>query len=136
MLGHCLLLQFFLQLLLHHCHSIAGAYLFRISTSGPLSYSSSPTSSLPSSGKRTHCIHTMAMASSPIMQPLAESLSKRINDSTIASHAHLNRMITTCLPLALPPHSPDSSTYLTGILHIAPIYLQFEGSWEDRKSTL
>lgn len=59
----------------------------------------------------------------------AESLSKRINESTIASHAHLNRMITTCLPLAVPPHSTDSSTYLTGILHIAPIYLQFEKSW-------
>lgn len=58
----------------------------------------------------------------------AESLSKRINESTIASHAHLNRMITTCLPLAVPPHSTDSSTYLTGILHIAPIYLQFEKS--------
>ena len=39
-------------------------------------------------------------------------------------------MITTCLPLALPPHSADSSTYLTGILHIAPIYLQFESSWD------
>ena len=59
-----------------------------------------------------------------------ESLSKRINESTIASHAHLNRMITTYLPLAVPPHSTDSSTYLTGILHIAPIYLQFEMSWD------
>lgn len=39
-------------------------------------------------------------------------------------------MITTFLPLALPPYSTDSSTYLTGILHIAPIYLQFEKSWD------
>ena len=60
----------------------------------------------------------------------AESLSKRINEATIASHAHLNRMITTCLPLAVPPHSTDPSTYSTGILHIAPIYLQFEKSWD------
>lgn len=68
--------------------------------------------------------------SSSIKTSDAESLSKRINESTIASHAHLNRMITTCLPLAVLPHSTDSSTYLNGILHIAPIYLQFEKSWD------
>jgi heme oxygenase len=33
--------------------------------------------------------------------------------------------------LALPPYSPDPSTYISGLLHIAPIYTTFESIWQS-----
>lgn len=46
-------------------------------------------------------------------------------------HTSLNRLITSRLPLALPPHTSDPSLYATGILHFAHIFLTFESLWAD-----
>lgn len=46
-------------------------------------------------------------------------------------HTNLNRLITSRLPLGLPPHTSDSTLYATGLLHFAHIYLTFESLWSD-----
>lgn len=46
-------------------------------------------------------------------------------------HTNLNRLITSRLPLGLPPHTADSTPYATGLLHFAHIYLTFESLWTD-----
>lgn len=46
-------------------------------------------------------------------------------------HTSLNRLITSRLPLALPPHTADSTLYATGLLHFAHIFLTFESLWAD-----
>lgn len=56
----------------------------------------------------------------------APTLSQRINNSTRPLHTHLNALILSLLPLALPPHTSDSRIYLRGIAHILPIYEAFE----------
>lgn len=58
------------------------------------------------------------------------SLSERINISTRVTHTQLNRLIIARLPLALPPHNLTPSAYISGILHIAPIYINFESLWQ------
>ncbi|KAI5461456.1 hypothetical protein BGZ63DRAFT_335595, partial [Mariannaea sp. PMI_226] len=60
-------------------------------------------------------------------RPLAESIAS----STRAIHAKLNKLIIARLPLALPPRCADPSNYVSGLLHIAPIYRAFETVWED-----
>jgi heme oxygenase len=40
-------------------------------------------------------------------------------------------LITSRLPLGLPPHTEDSTLYATGLLHFAHIYLTFESLWAD-----
>ncbi|OAL49096.1 heme oxygenase-like protein [Pyrenochaeta sp. DS3sAY3a] len=62
---------------------------------------------------------------------LPVSLSGEINTATRTHHTTLNRLITSRLPLALPPHAADSSLYTTGLLHFAYIYLTFESLWAD-----
>ncbi|KAJ8111231.1 hypothetical protein OPT61_g6123 [Boeremia exigua] len=46
-------------------------------------------------------------------------------------HTNLNRLITSRLPLGLPPNTSDSTLYATGLLHFAHIYLTFESLWSD-----
>lgn len=46
-------------------------------------------------------------------------------------HTNLNRLITSRLPLGLPPYTSDSTLYATGLLHFAHIYLTFESLWSD-----
>jgi heme oxygenase len=46
-------------------------------------------------------------------------------------HTCLNRLITSRLPLALPPHTADSSLYTTGLVHFAHVFLTFESLWVD-----
>jgi heme oxygenase len=46
-------------------------------------------------------------------------------------HTSLNRLITSRLPLALPPHTSDPTLYATGLLHFAHIFLTFESLWAD-----
>lgn len=46
-------------------------------------------------------------------------------------HTNLNRLITSRLPLGLPPYTTDSTLYATGLLHFAHIYLTFESLWAD-----
>ncbi|KAJ4366735.1 hypothetical protein N0V95_000064 [Ascochyta clinopodiicola] len=62
---------------------------------------------------------------------LPVSLSGEINAATRTSHTNLNRLITSRLPLGLPPHTADSTAYATGLLHFAHIYLTFESLWAD-----
>ncbi|EGX94831.1 hem oxygenase-like, multi-helical [Cordyceps militaris CM01] len=57
-------------------------------------------------------------------------LAEAIAAQTRGIHARLNKSILARLPLALPPRASDPSTYVTGLLHIAPIYLTFESLWE------
>ncbi|KAG7132317.1 Heme-binding protein HMX1 like [Verticillium longisporum] len=69
---------------------------------------------------------TEASASSGSPQrPLSDS----INAATRTIHAKLNKLIIARLPLSLPPHAQDPSTYASGLLHIAPIYITFESWW-------
>ncbi|KAI9049103.1 hypothetical protein LZ554_006951 [Drepanopeziza brunnea f. sp. 'monogermtubi'] len=72
-------------------------------------------------------IPTPSSIPSPPINP--HSLSERINISTRPLHTQLNRLILTRLPLALPPYTNNPSTYVSGLLHIAPIYNTFEGLW-------
>ena len=60
-------------------------------------------------------------------RPLAESIAI----ATRSVHAKLNKLIIARLPLALPPVAADSSSYITGLLHITPIYITFETLWRD-----
>ncbi|KAL2023932.1 hypothetical protein VTK56DRAFT_709 [Thermocarpiscus australiensis] len=58
-------------------------------------------------------------------------LGHSINIATRKVHAKLNKNILVYLPLALPRHAPNPSVYVSGLLHIAPIYLTFESLWQD-----
>ncbi len=49
-------------------------------------------------------------------------------------HAQLNRLITSRLPLALPPHAATSELYAQGLRHFAHVYLTFESLWQDLQS--
>lgn len=60
-------------------------------------------------------------------RPLAESIAI----STRSIHARLNKLIIARLPLALPPRAADPSIYVSGLLHIAPIYMTFERLWRN-----
>ncbi|KAF2126967.1 heme oxygenase-like protein [Dothidotthia symphoricarpi CBS 119687] len=59
------------------------------------------------------------------------SLPAEINTATRTLHTTLNRLITSRLPLALPPHASDPTLYATGLVHFAHIYLTFESLWAD-----
>lgn len=59
------------------------------------------------------------------------SLAESIAAATKSAHARLNRRILQRLPLALPPRTSDPTLYLTGLLHVAPIYITFEALWRD-----
>lgn len=58
------------------------------------------------------------------------SLSERINISTRGTHTQLNRLIIARLPLALPPHNPTPSLYISGLYYITPVYITFESRWQ------
>lgn len=58
------------------------------------------------------------------------TLPERINASSRSIHTQLNRLIIARLPLALPPCTTDPSSYISGLLHIAPIYITFESLWD------
>ncbi|KAF7899854.1 hypothetical protein EAF00_004190 [Botryotinia globosa] len=62
--------------------------------------------------------------------PDQHSLSDQINIATRAVHSQLNKLILLRLPLALPPYTTNPSIYVSGILHIAPIYITFESLWQ------
>lgn len=61
----------------------------------------------------------------------ASHLGDAINTATRTRHSTLNRLILLRLPLALPPVSPNPSAYVSGLLHVAPIYVAFETLWQD-----
>ncbi|KAK4137900.1 heme oxygenase-like protein [Trichocladium antarcticum] len=58
-------------------------------------------------------------------------LGDSINIATRSVHAKLNKSILAYLPLALPPQTHNPSLYVSGLLHIAPVYLAFESLWQD-----
>lgn len=60
-----------------------------------------------------------------------KTLSDEINAATRTPHTLLNNLITSRLPLALPPHASDSKPYATGIHHFSYIFLTFESLWAD-----
>jgi len=62
---------------------------------------------------------------------LPVSLSGEINAATRALHTNLNRLITSRLPLALPPYTNDPALYATGLVHFAHVFLTFESLWAD-----
>ncbi|GAP89118.1 putative heme oxygenase-like protein [Rosellinia necatrix] len=57
------------------------------------------------------------------------SLPDCINATTRSVHTKLNKLVTSRLRLALPPHADDASQYVSGLLHITPIYMVFESTW-------
>ncbi|TRX95381.1 hypothetical protein FHL15_003712 [Xylaria flabelliformis] len=59
----------------------------------------------------------------------ARSLSNSINAATRPAHTKLNKLVISRLRLALPPLADDASQYVSGLLHIAPIYMGFESLW-------
>jgi heme oxygenase len=46
-------------------------------------------------------------------------------------HTQLNRLITSRLPLCLPPHAQDPTLYAKGLEHFAHIYLTFESLFTE-----
>ncbi|KAK4219427.1 heme-binding protein HMX1, partial [Rhypophila decipiens] len=58
-------------------------------------------------------------------------LGTRINIATRSAHTKLNRSLLLRLPLALPPKATTPSVYVTGLVHVAPIYIAFESKWRD-----
>ncbi|KAH9904793.1 hypothetical protein F4778DRAFT_46060 [Xylariomycetidae sp. FL2044] len=58
-------------------------------------------------------------------------LSTSINIATRSVHTKLNKLVITRLSLALPPEASDASSYVSGLLHIAPVYIAFESLWRD-----
>lgn len=45
-------------------------------------------------------------------------------------HTHLNALITSRLPLVLPPHAESPLVYATGLIPFARAYIAFEKTWE------
>ncbi|KAJ4250728.1 hypothetical protein NW757_006929 [Fusarium falciforme] len=58
-------------------------------------------------------------------------LAESIVAATRGIHAKLNKLIIARLPLALPPRAQDPALYISGLLHITPIYMTFEALWRD-----
>ncbi|KAI0120130.1 hypothetical protein GGR51DRAFT_554166 [Nemania sp. FL0031] len=58
--------------------------------------------------------------------PLPDS----INAATRSVHTKLNKLVISRLRLALPPQADDASHYVSGLLHVAPIYMTFESLWK------
>lgn len=75
------------------------------------------------------------MASTNSIPPEEErdspSLSHQINACIASNHTTLNRLILDRLPRAVPPHTDNPSTYLTGLLHIGAVYIAFESLWQN-----
>jgi heme oxygenase len=71
----------------------------------------------------------MSSASSGTPAQRHRSLVDSVNTATRSLHARLNKGIVSHLPQALPPRASDPSTYVTGLLHIAPVYSTFESLW-------
>lgn len=69
------------------------------------------------------------------MDTQPQSLADSINANTRKAHATLNKLIIARLPEALPPRATDPSPYISGILHVAPVYIQFEALWQSILST-
>ncbi|KAL7823937.1 heme oxygenase-like protein [Trichoderma gracile] len=67
--------------------------------------------------------------------PTTKSLAADIVASTRSMHTRINKLITSRVPLALPPRSSDAGAYISGMLHFLPVYMAFEKLWLDMFST-
>ncbi|KAH0498095.1 hypothetical protein TgHK011_005369 [Trichoderma gracile] len=67
--------------------------------------------------------------------PTTKSLAADIVASTRSMHTRINKLITSRVPLALPPRSSDAGAYISGMLHFLPVYMAFEKLWLDIIST-
>ncbi|GKT49269.1 uncharacterized protein ColSpa_09450 [Colletotrichum spaethianum] len=72
----------------------------------------------------------MTSPATPPAEDNQRPLSESIAAATRSVHAKLNKLIVARLPLAIPPHAADPSVYVSGLLHIAPIYATFESLWK------
>lgn len=61
----------------------------------------------------------------------ARSLGELINIATRPVHTKLNKLIIARLPLAIPPHADEPSNYVSGLLHVTPVYNTFESLWQS-----
>ena len=59
-----------------------------------------------------------------------QPLSELMNAATRSVHSQLNKLVVSRLRLALPPQAEDASNYVSGLLHITPIYIAFESLWQ------
>lgn len=64
------------------------------------------------------------------------SLADSINAATRPIHTKLNKLVISRLRLALPPQADDASQYVSGLLHVAPIYITFESLWKAALGSL
>ncbi|ETS03123.1 heme oxygenase-like protein [Trichoderma reesei RUT C-30] len=60
-----------------------------------------------------------------------KSLAVDIVAATRPMHTRINKLVTSRVPLALPPRSSDPGAYISGLLHILPVYMTFEKLWLD-----
>lgn len=66
-------------------------------------------------------------ASSQPQKPLAFEMVA----ATRELHTRINRLVVSRLPLALPPQASDAGPYVSGLLHLLPVYMTFEKLWQD-----
>jgi heme oxygenase len=71
------------------------------------------------------------MASSAEPFPQSKPLAESIAAATRKAHATLNKLIIARLPESMPPRAADPSPYVSGLLHVAPVYIQFEALWQN-----
>jgi len=64
-----------------------------------------------------------------------DPLSAEINAATRSHHTILNRLITSRLPLCLPPHTSNPQVYAAGISQFAEIFSAFEELWDEITGT-
>ncbi|KAI1818084.1 heme oxygenase-like protein [Poronia punctata] len=60
---------------------------------------------------------------------MSDSLPHSINSATRSIHTKLNKLVVSRLRLALPPQVDDASQYVSGLLHLTPVYITFESLW-------
>lgn len=61
----------------------------------------------------------------------SQSLAHQISVGIASSHTKINRLILDRMPRAVPPHTDNPSTYITGLLHIGAVYIAFESLWQN-----
>ncbi|KAL7790907.1 hypothetical protein V8C37DRAFT_170163 [Trichoderma ceciliae] len=61
----------------------------------------------------------------------AKSLAGDIVGATRSMHTKINKLVTSRLPLALPPRASDAGPYISGLLYFLPVYMTFEKAWLD-----
>ncbi|KAL7915156.1 hypothetical protein GGI35DRAFT_172006 [Trichoderma velutinum] len=66
-------------------------------------------------------------ASSQPQKPLAFEMVA----ATRELHTRINKFVVSRLPLALPPQASDAGPYVSGLLHLLPVYMTFEKLWQD-----